>query len=251
MKEVQDKLYVVEEINRAFEDHADSFPVKHGVGITFNLLAICFKRYRRETEDVRDFTQSHLEHFVKESYLRNALDEAIASKRRAWHQLLKIKRRLNPPGSHGGRLANVALIVCTTTICAAYVMCCVLRWLQHSSHPDAPEFFDAAGHVLLAIQIIVLITLSLMVFLPLVEDCRRSNAARLASALGVEHREERQRRDDTEDDDQIVSEEADDDEAADIKRLRDTRSKVEGGTISQGESISTAPAERQARKLGI
>jgi len=183
VKDVQDKLYVVEEINRAFMEQADTFPLQHGVGITFNLLAVCFKRYRREEiEDVRDFTQGHLECFVKESYLQTALDEQIARMRRAWYQVLKMKRRLNPPGSHGGRLANVALIVCTLTVFVAYVMCCILRELQYSSHPDAPKFLDATGHAMLAIQIPPLVLLSLMVFMPLIEDCRRSNAARLASA---------------------------------------------------------------------
>lgn len=258
-KDIQDKLYVVEEINQAFEHQADSFPVQHGVGISFNLLAVCFKRYRRETDDVRDFTQDHLQSFIEESRLRCALKEAIAYQRRCWYQLLKSKRSLNPPGPHGGRLANVALIACVATVCAAYVMCYVLRRLQHSSHPSAPDFLDAAGHVLLVVQIPPVILLSIMAFAPLVQDCRHSNAARLASVHVVTHREEHKQGDDANDDEEgTLSEEVDEDEAADIKRLRHTRSKIEGGAISNDavgarsvgdESLSTVPADRQARKL--
>jgi hypothetical protein len=254
IKEVQDKLYVVEEINRAFMNQAEVFPVQHGVGITLNFLAVCFKRYRKDIDEVCDFTQGHLDTFVKESYMRNALDEAIIRKRRAWHHMLKIKRRLNPPGSHGGPLANVALVVCTATVCAAYVTCCVLKWLQHCSHPHVPELLDIAGHFLLVIQIPPMILLSTMVFAPLIEDCRRSNAARLASARVTEHREEREETS-IEEDDQFLSATLDDDEAADIQRLRETRSKIEGGTILSGpmseDSSSAGPAERHGKKLGI
>jgi hypothetical protein len=76
----------------------------------------------------------------------------------------------------------------------------------------------------------------------------------------VEHREEPERVDDAVDDDQILSEEVDDDEAADIKRLRDTRSKIEGGTILNGavsagsmseETSSPGQTQRQGKKIGL
>ena len=117
-----------------------------------------------------------------------------------------------------------------------------------------------ALHQIMLIRSAIGILVLLMVFMPLIEDCRRSNAARLASVRAVEHHEDRVRGDDGEDDEQVVSEEVDDDEAADIKRLRDKRSKIEGGTISSAaigigaigeESIGTASTERHARKLGI
>merc|ERR1711937_549837 len=104
------------------------------------------------------------------------------------------------------------------------------------------------------------ILLSIMAFAPLIEDCRRSKAARLASVHVAAYREEHEQGHDAKDDEEgILTEEVDEDEAADIKRLRHTRSKIEGGAISSDavgprsvgdESLSTVPADRQARKLG-
>jgi hypothetical protein len=246
LKEQQDRLYVIEEINRAFEKQAEDFPVPHGVGISLNPLAVCLKRYRRD--DVRDYAERHLLDFVKESQLRTALDEAVAAKHRTWYQQLRAKRRLNPPGAHGGRLANAALIVCTATVFAAYVLCYVLRGLQHAAGPDVPKLQAAIGDALLAIQVPPIVVLAVMVFAPLIADFRRSNAARLASSDKEEQDEERDRGDDADDDDEVVGEDADDDEAADIKRLRDKRSQTEGGRDIGARPASVADG-RQGRKI--